>query len=240
MTRRQAGRSGRLGRGLRLPLIGGDDHDGAMRQAQAIARHWPEGGCLPEPRATLVAPRTSISASAARSSSAWTGSSWASLVVRRPGGRWGRASSAAAASIAAAAAQRSSSPRHPRRRGVRCAQPGVTIPGADEADGGVTQPRLPYRPAHGGHRGGRSVDADHDLATGLGACHSLLPSRARSGSVHLPLLFSPATRVTDRGIGPEYPVRPAPGDGCCSRCRRARSPSAGPGAPHRRAACSAG
>ena len=48
---RQAGRSapgqGRLGRGLRLPLIRGDDHDGAMRQAQAIARHRPEGGGRP-------------------------------------------------------------------------------------------------------------------------------------------------------------------------------------------------
>ena len=113
MTRRQAGRSGRgqgrLGRGLSLSLLGGDDHDGAMRQAQAIARHRPEGGAGLEPRAILFAPRTSISASAARLSRAMDGQLAGSLGGEPSGRKMGRASSAAAASIAPAAAQRSSS-----------------------------------------------------------------------------------------------------------------------------------
>ena len=75
------------------------------RQARATGPMGP-ADC---PGPGRVVPRTSISASAVRSSRARTGGSRASSVVSRPGGRRGRASSAAAASAASAAAYRSSS-----------------------------------------------------------------------------------------------------------------------------------
>ena len=169
------------------------------RQSRATG---PRPGAGPEPRANLFVPRTSISASAARSSSAGTGSSLASSVVSRPGGRWGRASSAAAASIAPAAAQRSSS--RVTRDGEAYGAPSLVSP--SQAQTRQTAVRR-SRASRTAQRTAATEAADPLTPTtiwrrALAFVIACSPPGRGVARVHLPLSFSAAARGTDRGVGP--------------------------------------
>ena len=122
-----------------------------------------------------VVPRTSNSARADRSSSARTGRSFATSAISRPVGRTrGRCPRPPRAAPGGTAVLLG---RHPgRRRDILGAQAAVAVVRADQMDGGVAQPRFPYRPAHGSVRGGRPVDADHDPTAGWRMRHGPPPA----------------------------------------------------------------
>src|SRR6516164_7092014 len=63
-----------------------------------------------------------------------------------------------------------------RRRYIPCVLPEVAVVRTDQVDGRTAEPRFPYRPVHGGVRGGRSIDANHDLAAGRRMRHGSPPA----------------------------------------------------------------